>query len=404
MGVADLFEERPRKVSPEAWVQHLLRYETGHFVGGARGQRVLWAMVNTLLLSEARARGFGIYRNVMRRVGLGLQGGRVLTKAELRGILEQEDRMRVLVSQLSTVGRDVRSTTMQWAYEGKKLDSTVKHMSWVPPWVERVEGEQPLGRRFMDLDEHRFTHLDVKPEVRPPAEDMVVADNVGLGRHPSLWWTLNCKYNAAYDVHRLNTKSASGKAGLRTRGEGDKEERFAFTRENPDLVAYEMALRAELHMRMVMPAIVPHSDDWPYMCMARFETGPGGNPHYHGFSAGTPGPVVKRVKADVDGEDDLPPRTIVDDVRVVRRAMRAEDSVMRWSYDEVWTASQVKERMRAVLAADDAVDGVDGDAGVGEGISHTPLYLLVGWGVRDRTIATKLVQIAPIGLRIHAWG
>ena len=155
MGIADLFEARPRKVTPEVWVQHLLRYETGQFVGGARGQRVLWAMVNTLLLSEARARGWGIYRNVLRRVGFGLQGGRVLTKGELRGILQQEDRMRVLVSQLSTVGREVRSTTMQWSFESKKLDSTVKHMSWVPPWVNRQGGaeaveEQPLGRRFMD--------------------------------------------------------------------------------------------------------------------------------------------------------------------------------------------------------------------------------------------------------------
>ena len=63
----------------------------------------MWAMVNALLLSEARARGWGIYRNVMRRVGFGLEGGRVLTKGRLREILEQEDRMRVLVSQLSTV-------------------------------------------------------------------------------------------------------------------------------------------------------------------------------------------------------------------------------------------------------------------------------------------------------------
>ena len=147
MGIADLYEERPRKVSAEAWVQHLLRYRTGHFVGGLRGQRVLWAMVNTLLLSEARARGFGIYRNVVRRVGLGLEGGRVLTKGRLREILAQEDRTRVLVGQLATVGREVRSTTMQWAWEGKKLDSTVKHMSWVPPWVDAsVEGEeQPVG-------------------------------------------------------------------------------------------------------------------------------------------------------------------------------------------------------------------------------------------------------------------
>ena len=53
--------------------------------------------------------GFGIYRNVMRRVGLGLEGGRVLTKGRLRSILQDEDRCRVLVNQLSTVGRSVRS-------------------------------------------------------------------------------------------------------------------------------------------------------------------------------------------------------------------------------------------------------------------------------------------------------
>ena len=175
MGIADLYEERPRKVSAEAWVQHLLRYRTGHFVGGLRGQRVLWAMVNTLLLSEARARGFGIYRNVVKRVGVGLEGGRVLTKGRLREILAREDRTRVLVGQLATVGREVRSTTMQWAWEGKKLDSTVKHMSWLPPWVDAgAEGEEPVGRRFLGTD------------------SLLVRDEVGLGRHPSQWWTSSC--------------------------------------------------------------------------------------------------------------------------------------------------------------------------------------------------------------------
>ena len=154
MGIGDLFEERPRKVSPEVWVQHLLRYRTGQFVGGARGQRVMWAMVNHLLLSEARSRGFGIYRNVVRRVGVGLEGGRVLTKRCLREMLEAEDRARVLVGQLSTVGREVRSTTMQWAYEGKKLESTVKHLSWIPPWVDArdASGELPEGRCFIEKD------------------------------------------------------------------------------------------------------------------------------------------------------------------------------------------------------------------------------------------------------------
>ena len=135
-------------------------------------------------------------------------------------------------------------------------------------------------------------------------------------------------------MQRLNVDSASGRAGLRTRGEGEKEERFAFTRENPDLVAYELALRTELHMRMVMPTIVPHSEEWPYMAMSRFETGPGGNPHNHGFSMGTPGPVVQRGKADVAGGDDLPPRTMTEDVRVVRGAMLKEGGPLEWQYGD----------------------------------------------------------------------
>ena len=104
------------------------------------------------------------------------------------------------------------------------------------------------------------------------------------------------------------------------------------------------------------------------MCMARFETGAGGNPHYHGFSVGAPGPVVKRVKADVDGEDDLPPQTVTDDVRVVRRAMRSANSSMSWPYDEVWSAEEVKARMRQVLVDEDDVHELEGveAAGVGE--------------------------------------
>ena len=120
---------------------------------------------------------------------------------------------------------------MQWAYESKKLDCTVKHMSWQPPWVDGADAQdqEPLGRRFMNLG-------------GAVPQDVTVPDEVGLGRHPSLWWTQNCKYNAAYDVQRLNTKSLSGTAGLRAAAVGDKQERFVFTRDNPDLVAYHLSL------------------------------------------------------------------------------------------------------------------------------------------------------------------
>ena len=172
-------------------MQHLLRYRTGHFVGGLRGQRVVWAMVNTLLLTEARSRGHAIYRNVLRRVGYGLQGGRVLTKARLKEILQDENQARVLVNQIMNVGRDVVSTPMQWSFEGKKLDATVKHLSFRPPWVEPGDddSDNEEGRLYLGTD----TLSNVK-------------DRVSLGRFPAIWWTANCKYNAAYDVHRFNSE------------------------------------------------------------------------------------------------------------------------------------------------------------------------------------------------------
>ena len=61
-------------------------------------------------------------------------------------------------------------------------------------------------------------------------------------------------------------------------------------------------------MRVVMPPVVPASGAEPYMRMARFETGGGGNPHFHGFSIGAGGPRLGRVRGDVvaDPQDDRP--------------------------------------------------------------------------------------------------
>ena len=55
-------------------------------------------------------------------------------------------------------------------------------------------------------------------------------------------------------------------------------------------------------MRIVMPEILPHSAAEPYLAMARFETGEGGNPHFHGFSIGAGGPQLGRFDADMDRE------------------------------------------------------------------------------------------------------
>ena len=78
--------------------------------------------------------------------------------------------------------------------------------------------------------------------------------------------------------------------------------RFDFVRSAPDLAAFMITLRTEMSMRIVMPEILPETAAEPYMAMARFETGEGGNPHFHGFSIGAGGPRLGRVDADMDRE------------------------------------------------------------------------------------------------------
>ena len=92
---------------------------------------------------------------------------------------------------LMSVGRDVRSTPMKWAYEGKKLDTCVKYMSWRPPWAR--------GESDGDVDYDLL------------GENLLVYDLVGRGRAPAFWFTLNCGwrgYNSVYDIHRLNVGAA----------------------------------------------------------------------------------------------------------------------------------------------------------------------------------------------------
>ena len=76
--------------------------------------------------------------------------------------------------------------------------------------------------------------------------------------------------------------------------------RFDFVRSAPHPAAFMSALRTEMSMRAVMPETVPHTEAEPFMAMARFETGDGGNPHFHGFTVGAGGPQLGRVNADMD--------------------------------------------------------------------------------------------------------
>ena len=121
-----------------------------------------------------------------------------------------------------------------------------------------------------------------------------------------MWWTQNCKYNAVHDVHRLNVEGDHALDALDTGVESYVGVRQKFARDCPDLVAYQIVLRTELNMRIVMPSVINHTQKWPYLTMTRFETGPGGNLHAHGFSCGKKPPKMpRRVRAKqvVDGDE-----------------------------------------------------------------------------------------------------
>ena len=151
-----------------------------------------------------------------------------------------------------------------------------------------------------------------------------------------------CKYNAAYDVHRLNLESG-GREALDAKAVGKDEVRFLFARDNPDLVAYLLALRTELHMRMVMPAVVPHSEREPYLAMSRAECGGSGNPHSHGFSVGATAPYMDRVRADVDGEGDEAPDSLGEEMALV------EGIFAKLGEEERIEEEDLRQRVRAVL-------------------------------------------------------
>ena len=272
-GIADMFdgmaEGRVLPVSEGEYVQHLMRHASGFFVEGLRGHREVWALVNTLLLLECSAKGYAVQRNVMRRVGGRLSGHRVTTKAQLQEMIQDEEQVRILVHQLMTVGKDVRSTPMSWAYEGKKLNCAVKHLAWRPPWLRAAADD---GDRAL---------VDVLL-----GENQVRQDRLGRGRIPMHWFTQNCAYNSAYEIHRLNVRAKCGDKMLTDCKDQFKQERYNFIQDRPNLAAYMIALRAETNMRIVMPSVVPHTEDAPYLSMQRFECGEGGNPHHHGFNVG----------------------------------------------------------------------------------------------------------------------
>ena len=181
MGVGDLYEERPRKVSPAEYTQHMLRHCSRAFVNGQRGHRVLWSLVNSQLLHEARGKCYGVWKTALKKVGNRVHGLAHVTKAQLREMLEDEQQSKMLGYLLMSIGKDVRSTPMAWSYEGKKLDAAVKHMSWRPLWMQPTDTQ----RRPEDLCEN----------LRAPllGDNKIIGDDLGLNRRGAIWWTLNGK-------------------------------------------------------------------------------------------------------------------------------------------------------------------------------------------------------------------
>ena len=76
--------------------------------------------------------------------------------------------------------------------------------------------------------------------------------------------------------------------------------RFEFVRSAPDIVAFLVALRSNLTMKVVIPEVLPTKDVEPYMSTARFEVGQNGNPHWHCFGMGSDAPRIGRVRGSRD--------------------------------------------------------------------------------------------------------
>ena len=104
----------------------------------------------------------------------------------------------------------------------------------------------------------------------------------------------------SFDVQRLCLDAAEEKGPLERGSLREKHERFKFSRDWPDLVAMQICLRTELSVQMVMAAVIPTSQEQPFLAYSRPEIGTSGNPHTHGFCYGARNPRLLRVKADVE--------------------------------------------------------------------------------------------------------
>ena len=203
MGIGGLYDDMRhelRRPTARQWAQHLLRLWGGWCVHGLRGHRLVWAIVNTVLLQETRGKSYIVQKAALRRLGYPA-GEAPMTREELKAVLHHEETAGSVVNCLMKVGSSVRSTPMQWASESRDLDTCVKHLSWPQPWVVPAQG--------CNMNEPPYCYLH---------ENATTKDHLGCGvkgRIPGAWWTLNHRYNFDYEVHRLSTGEGMGEAEVR---------------------------------------------------------------------------------------------------------------------------------------------------------------------------------------------
>ena len=90
-------------------------------------------------------------------------------------------------------------------------------------------------------------------------------DDHGYGRIPACWFPLNCPYNYLHEIHRFHADEAT----LRGTDSDSRRLRTTWCYDHPDLVCFLHALRVELLVRMVLPAIVPTSPTQPFHFLVR---------------------------------------------------------------------------------------------------------------------------------------
>ena len=103
MGVGDLKQPRLRDdFSTAEWAQHKFRHVDGRFLNSARGQRVTWAIFNTMLMDVGRAKGAAYHKAT---------NADVLTKRDLEDLVHTQEN---LVREMASFGADIPTTPMFW--------------------------------------------------------------------------------------------------------------------------------------------------------------------------------------------------------------------------------------------------------------------------------------------------